>query len=117
MNAETILNFIWRALNTPVAITGMAGVFLWLLNRLYAAKPGWASYEGAILSGIKFAEKEVPDSASRKGLARLDTALKYVLKVYAQTNGKRASAKIAAEIREGIQITDDKLEAVGRLKK
>lgn len=116
MNVEKILDVIWTALNTPAGITVMAGVFLWLLNRLYAAKPGWAAYEGAIISAIKFAEKEVPDGTPNKGLARLDAALKYVLRVYAQTNGKRASTKVAADIREGIQITHDKLEAAGTLK-
>jgi len=116
MNAETIWNLVWTALNTPVGITVVAGIFLWLLNRLYAAKPGWASYEGAIISGIKFAEKEIPDGSPNKGLARLDAALKYVLKVHEEANGKRATPKLAAEIKEGIQITHDKLEAAGTLK-
>jgi len=116
MNAETIWNLVWTALNTPVGITVTAGVFLWLLNRLYASKPGWASYEGAIISGVKFAEKEIPDGTPNKGLFRLDAALKYVLKVYEEAHGKRASAKVAAEIKEGIQITHDKLEAAGTLK-
>lgn len=117
MNTETILDLVWTALNTPVGITVVAGVFLWLLNRLYAAKPGWFKYEGAIISGIKFAEKEIPDGTPSKGLARLDAALKYVLKVYEEASGKRASPKVVAEIKEGIQITHDKLEAGGTLKK
>lgn len=116
MNAETIWNLVWTALNTPLGITVAAGVFLWLLNRLYTAKPSWSKYEGAIISGIKFAEKQVPDGTPSKGLARLDSALKYVLKVHEEASGKRASAKVVADIKEGIQITHDKLQAGGTLK-
>lgn len=116
MNAEEILKLVWAAMNTPVGVTVMAGVFLWLLNRMYAAKPAWAAFEGAIISAVKFAEKEVPDGTPNKGLARLDAALKYVLKVYEEANGKRASAKTVAEIKEGIQVMHNELEASGTLK-
>jgi len=116
MNTETILGLVWTALNSPAGITVVAGIFLWLLNRLYAAKPGWFKYEGAIITGIKFAEKEIPDGTPNKGLSRLDAALRYVLKIHEEASGKRATPKLAAEIKEGIQITHDKLEAAGTLK-
>jgi hypothetical protein len=116
MNAEEILILVWTAVNILVGITVVVGVFLWLLNRLYAAKPGWAAYEGAIISAVKFAEKEVPDDTPSKGLARLDAALKYVLKVYEEANGKRASAKTVAELKEGIQLVHNDLEKAGTLK-
>ena len=118
MNAETIFNTIWTLLNSPLGITAVAGLLLWLLNKLYASKPGWAKFEGAIISGIKFAEKEIiPDDTSSKGLKRLDSALKYVIKVHEEATGKRASSKVIADIREGIQITHNTLEAAGTLKK
>ena len=117
MNAETILNTIWTLLNSPLGITAVAGLLLWLLNRLYASKPGWAKFEGAIISGIKFAEKEIGEDSSSKGLKRLDSALKYVIKVHEEATGKRASSKVIADIREGIQITHNTLEAAGTLKK
>jgi len=117
MDIQNILNLIWNALNTPAGITVMAGVFLWLLNRIYDKKPAWLSYEGAIISAIKFAEKEIPDGSPNKGLSRLDAALKYAVKVYEESSRKRATYKIKSSLREGIQITHDKLEAKGTLKK
>ncbi len=115
MNMDEILNAIWTAMNTPAGVTVMAGVFLWLLNRLYAAKPKWAAYEGAIISAVKFAEKEVPDDTPNKGLARLNTALKYVLKVYQEVNGQHPSAEVRADLKEGIQIIHNDLEKAGTL--
>ena len=97
----------------PIALA--AGVFLWLLNRLYAAKPTWQRFEGSIIAAVKFAEQEIPDSSANKSLARLDAALKYVLKVYEEATGKAASAAVEAELKEGIQITHARLEAEGTL--
>jgi hypothetical protein len=116
MNVEEILKLVWTAMNTPFGIALAAGVFLWLLNRLYASKPKWAAYEGAIISGVKFAEKEVPDDTPNKGLARLNTALKYVLKVYQEVNGQRPSPEVRADLKEGIQIVHHDLEKAGTLK-
>ena len=41
MNWKDILEGIWNALNSPAGITAVAGLLLWLLNRLYAKKPAW----------------------------------------------------------------------------
>lgn len=116
MNALDILKMLWEAMNTPVGITIMAGGLIWFLNRLYSAKPGWEAFEGAIISAVKFAEKEVPDDTPNKGMARLDAALKYVLKVYEEAKGKKPSAEIVAELKEGIQKVHNQLETSGTLK-
>ena len=115
MNWERILTMMWSALNSPAGITTVAGAILWLLNRLYAARPAWAKYEGAIISGIKFAENEIPDGTPNKGLARLDAALRYVLNAYSEVNGRQAGARAIADLTEGIQITHAELEAAGAL--
>ena len=112
---DTVLETIWKALNSPVGIAAVAGLVLWLLNRLYAARPAWKRYEGAIISAVKLAEKEIPDETPNAGLRRLDVALKYVLKVYAEMTGRQPSAKVAAELKEGIQIKHAELEAAGAL--
>jgi hypothetical protein len=52
-----------------------------------------------------------------KGLKRLDAALKYVTQVYEEASGRRASNKVVADLKEGIQLTHNKLEAEGALKK
>ena len=113
MNAETILT----ALNSPIIIAALAGLLLWSLNRLYASRPGWAKYEGSIISAIKFAEQKISDTVESKGLKRLDAALKYVTKIYEEANGRRASNKVVADLKEGIQLTHNKLDAEGTLKK
>jgi hypothetical protein len=112
-----VLNTIWTAMNTPAGVTMMAGVFLWLLNRLYAAKPAWQAFEGTIIAAVRFAEKEIPDDTPNKGLARLDAAMKYVLDVYEEARGKPADTETTNELREGIQIVHTKLEASGNLDK
>ena len=72
---STFLNTVWDLLNTPAAITMIAGGFLWVLNKLYTAKPAWAAYEGTIISGIKFAERMVPDNTENKAVVKLNTAI------------------------------------------
>ncbi len=115
MNWESVLKLAWEALNSPAGIAVLAGALLWALNAIYAKKPSWQKFEGAIVSGIKLAEKSVPDGTANKSLARLDAALKYVVKVYEEARGKQPSAKTVAELKEGIQLTHDKLEAAGTL--
>ena len=115
MNWESVLKLVWEALNSPAGIALLAGALIWALNYIYGKKPSWEKFEGAIVSGIKLAEKSVPDGTENKGLARLDAALKYVIKVYEEAKGKKPSAKTVADLKEGIQLTHDKLEAAGTL--
>lgn len=115
MNWETILKLVWEVANSPAGIAFLAGVLIWSLNKLYARKPAWAAFEGAIISAVKFAEKQVPDGTESKGMRRLDAALQYVIKVYEEAKGRKPGAKTVAELKEGIQITHDKLEAAGTL--
>ena len=113
MNWETILQSVWGLLNSPVGIAAIAGIVLWLLNRVYASKPTWQKYEGAIISAIKYAEKQIPDDVANKSLARLDAALRYVLRVYQEANKRSASAKEIAALKDGISVVHNRLEAAG----
>jgi len=115
MNVQTILESVWQVLNSPLGISVVAALVLYGLNRLYAARPAWATYEGTIVSAVKLAEKEIPDDVPNPGLARLDAALRYVLRVYEEIEGRRAPAKTVAALREGIQIKHAELEAAGAL--
>lgn len=115
MNWYTILNVAWDVLNSPAGITVMAGGLLWLLNRLYAAKPAWQAFEGTIIAAVKWAEKEIPADTPNKAFNRLNAALNYVLKVYQEARGKSASAETKNDLREGIQIVHAELEASGSL--
>lgn len=116
---ETLLNIlaaIWSILQSPAVITLLAGGLLALLQRLYTAKPAWAKYEGAIVTGIKLAEKQIPDDTPNRALARADAALRYVITVYTQAKGRAPSAKTLASLRDGIGIVHADLETAGNIK-
>ncbi len=117
VDIQELVSALWGIFNSPVVISAIAGVVLWALNKLYASKPAWAKYEGAIIAAVKFAEKEIPDNTTSPGLSRLDTALRYVVKVFEEVNGRRPSKAEKAVLREGIQITHAELEVAGVLRK
>ena len=117
MDWNGIWQVTWDVLNSPAVIALLAGGMLWMLNKLYAAKPAWQAFEGTIIAAVKWAEKEIPDDTPNKALNRLNAALNYVVKVYEEAQGKRVDAKTKAELREGIQIVHAELEASGNLNK
>lgn len=115
MNWTGLLSGLWAVVNSPAGITLLATVLLWLLGRLYTARPLWQQYEGEIISAVKWAEKEIPDETPNAGLARLDVALKLVVAVYEKARGRTATAAEVANLRNGIQLTHAELEAAGNL--
>ena len=93
----------------------MGGALLWALNHVYAAKPVWFKFEGTIITAIRMAEKQIPEDTGTKGLQKLDLALEFVLRVYEAEQGKAPTQKVKDELREGIQILHNKLDAAGVL--
>jgi len=116
-NVTVIVGLVWTLINSPAGIAALAGLTLWALNKLYAAKPTWTQYEGTIISAVRFAEKEIPDDTPNTGMARLDQALKYVLATFERVNGRRATDAEAASLKEGIQIVHNDLDTQGVLEK
>ncbi len=112
-----VLKAVWGVVNSPLGIAVVAGLVLYLLNRLYVARPTWQRFEGAIISAVKHAEKQIPDDTPNKALAKLDAALRYVLSVFEDVEGRRAKPKEVADLKEGIQIIHADLEAGGGLDK
>jgi len=115
MTLEILVGVIWAALNSPVGVTTVASVALWALNKLYAARPEWQQYEGAIIKAVQWSEREIPDSAENKHIQRANHALQYVLKAYERLNGKRASVRMEEQLRQGVEIVHSDLEATGVL--
>ena len=115
MNVESILTAVWGALNSPVGIAAVAGVILWILNRVYAKKPAWQAFEGTIIAAVKWAEKAIPDDTENTAAKRFDEALRYVLKVYESAQKRRANSKEIVELGEGIKIVHAELETHGNL--
>ena len=115
MDWTTILATLWAAINSPAGITAMAGVLIWALNKIYESKHLWQKYEGSVIAAIRFAEKNIDDATPNAGLAKLDAALQYVLKVYEQSAGRRATQAEIAQFTNGIQIVHNGLDAEGLL--
>ncbi len=122
MNIDTIFDAIGKFFNTPFGFTlvwaAVMGIFVFLSSRHNPFVETWKKYEGSIITGIRLAERQLPDDSPNKGLAKLDAALRFVLKAYAEANnGKQPSAKIIESIRQGIQVKHSELDRFGGLSK
>ena len=120
MNAETIINalgqFFSSGFGFAVTWAAVVGFFIFLASKLNPFQEAWKKYEGSIITGIKLAEKQIPDDTPNAGLAKLDAALRFVLNAYAEANnGKQPSDKLVEEIKQGIQITHNDLDRFGGL--
>lgn len=104
-----------------IGILSLAGAVLlaWAKKRFLPATPSdeWTKWEGYIVTGIKFAEKNIPDTVENKALARTDAALKFVIDAYEKSQGKEPSKELIAQITNAIPIVHNALEAAGTLKK
>jgi len=110
MDFNAIGELLWKLLNSPAVIAASTPGVVWLLARLFMAKPEWEKFEGTIIAAVKWAEKEIPDNVSNTAVKRLDAALKYVIEVYEERQGKTPPADVVASLTEGIQIKHAELE-------
>ena len=110
-----ILKMVFEWMNTPAGIGVVAGVALYIINWVYSRKPLWEQYEGAIISGVKMAEKAIPDDTENKSVRRVDEALKYILEVYECVKNRKATQKEKALFVEGIARIHEGMEKDGRL--
>lgn len=117
MNWELIGNYLWAFANSPLGIALIIALVGGLLAKLYTKKPLWKTYEGSVIAGIKWAEKAIPDDTENKSLARLDTALKYVIVIVESATGKTVTEAQKQQLAEGIKIKHAELEASGSLEK
>ena len=115
MTWEIAVGLFWTALNSPVGVTAVASVALWVLNKVYAWRPEWQKYEGALIKAVQWAEREIPDSAENKYMLRADLALQYALKAYERMNGHRANARMREQLAMGVECVHVELESAGVL--
>ena len=101
---------IWNIVNSPIGYTIGGFIILFIINKVFAAKPGWAKYEGPIISAIKWAEKAIDDETENAGMEKADKALKYFIKSYTEARGKKPSDKIIEQVQLGMPIVHDKIE-------
>lgn len=104
------------AFGFAVVWAAFVSLFFWLSSKFNPFQEKWREWEGSIITAIKLAEKEIPDDVPNAGLARLDAALRFVLKAYADANnGKQPSAKLIEQLKQGIQIKHAELDRFGGL--
>lgn len=120
MDGNAILNGVWTFLNSGIGFTlvwsAMVGFFIFLASKFNPLQEKWKQYEGSIITGIKLAEKQIPDDTPNSGLAKLDSALRFVLNAYAEANnGKKPSDALVEQIKQGIQIKHSELDRYGGL--
>ena len=115
---EAITGFFNSSFGFAVVWAAVVGFFIFLASKYNPLQEAWKKYEGSIITGIKLAEKQVPDDTPNAGLAKLDAALRFVLEAYAEANnGKQPPAKLVEEIKQGIQIKHSDLDRFGGLSK
>ncbi len=111
------LNAVWTFLNSPLGITAVAALVLYLLKKARERYPAWMDYEGAIVEAVKFAEKQIPDNHPSRAAARFDAALRYVLRIYDEVNGAAPKKIVVESLKEGVRVKHAELEASGVLTK
>lgn len=122
MDFGAILSGIGQFFKSPAGLSlcwaAIVGFFIFLASRFNPWREKWKQYEGSIITGIKLAEKQIPDDTPNAGLAKLDAALRFVLNAYAEANnGKKPSDALVEQIKQGIQIKHDELDRWGGLSK
>ena len=122
MDVSAILESLGNLLNSGFGFAliwaALVFLFFWLSSKFNPFQEKWHEWEGSIITGIKLAEKEIPDDTPHAGLAKLDAALRFVLKAYADANnGKQPPAKLVEQIKQGIQIKHADLDRYGGLTK
>ena len=108
MSGMELLKMVWAAMNQPAALVVIGGGVIMVMNAIFAKKPTWKvyaeKYAGTLFAAVRYAEKAIPDDVDNKSVARLDAALKYMVKVIEATEGKAPTAKEEAALAEAVQM-------------
>ena len=120
MDVNALFSHIWTFLNSGLGFVliwaALVWVFIWLTSRHNPFQEKWRQWEGSIITGIRLAEKQIPDDTPDAGLAKLNAALLFVLKAYADANsGQQPTVRLIEQIKQGIQIKHDELDRYGGL--
>ena len=111
---EAIMNLVWAFLNSPIGITlvvsAVGAIVAWLVRKLPIVK----KYKGVIYTAVKYGERQIPDDTENAGAKRLDEALKYALKLFAEMDVKVKDKK-KPEIIDGLMEAHEQLEKDGLL--
>jgi type II secretory pathway component PulF len=109
------LTVIWDFLNSAFGISCVAVAVIWLLNKLYSRQPLWKQYEGDVIAAVRYAEKVTEGGQPASAEAKLNAALQYVVKVVEQVEQRRLTTAETTDLKQGIQMTHNSLDASGVL--
>ncbi len=111
---------LWVFFNSAPGVAMMGVVVAAIMKRIFMKRPDWWAWEGTIIAAIKYAEKAIDPTKDPKvkSLAKLDTALQYILRVYEEQKGitsYQTPESVINDFKEGIQITQQEMEVEGTL--
>lgn len=114
MDVHALFDYSWAFLNSGLGFfliwVALVWLFIWLSSRHNPFQEKWKQWEGSIITGIRLAEKQIPDDTPDAGLAKLNAALLFVLKAYADANsGQQPSVRLIEQIKQGIQIKHNEM--------
>lgn len=110
------LGTIWQIINSPIGYSVFGFFLLFVINKIFDAKPKWAKYEGLMISAIKNAEKWIPNDSDSGILNKADKALDFFIKSYEKAKGKSPSMKLKQHVQLGLPIVHDKVEHMMKTK-
>jgi hypothetical protein len=100
-------SMLWALLNSPVGVTVVGGVLVWVLGLLFTRQPTWESvfvkYRGQFFDAVRHAEKAIPDGQGEAS-GKVDAAMKFLLQMepslarYKEKDLKHALAEAHAEV-------------------
>lgn len=108
-----ILGTIWSVVNAPAAITTIAAVVAAIIARIAFVKGVWEKYAGVAMAAVRMAEKAVPDNAENKAVRKLDEALKYLVNIFTELEGRAPTPDEQLELRNAIEESLTELQAQG----
>jgi len=106
---------IWTFLNSGTGMMISGAVILFILNKLFDAKPGWAKHEGIMIQAVKLAGKYIPNGSDGL-IGKADLALEYFIAAYKASHDKEPSKQLKRKVVDGLSIVHDKLEENGTLR-
>lgn len=102
---DSILPLLWAFANSPLGISLVSGVILWLLSKIVTAKPSYLKYynqyRGLFFDAVRHAERTIPDNTQSSAGAKADLALKYLLELEPTLN-KAPQADLANGIVQAV---------------
>lgn len=113
--AASIGTLIWAFANSPVGVSIISGVVLFILAHVWKAKPAWEkvydAYKGLFFDAVRTAEASIPDDVEGTAGKKADAALQLILKLEHPIRNKSkkdlrlALDKAHTEIEAKVEVT------------